>query len=71
MPKKISNQFASKVLMIRPTCFYLNQATFKDNKFMKKTNITKKISTQKARKEWTAMKRNITKSGVEVVMHDQ
>lgn len=47
MPKKLlkisksGENFASHVLMVEPTCFFLNEETFKDNKFMQKTSDSK------------------------------
>ena len=37
--------WASKVLMIKPTCFYLNEETFGDNKFMVRSKLSKKKTT--------------------------
>ena len=50
LTKKISKGkkgqiWAKKVLMIRPSCFYLNEETFGDNKFMERTKLTKKKTT--------------------------
>ena len=33
---KFSSVFASKVLMVEPTHFFVNEETFQDNKFMNK-----------------------------------
>lgn len=39
---------ASKVLMVEPTGFFLNEETFKDNKFMQRVNDSRKKTTDKA-----------------------
>lgn len=47
--------FASRVLMVEPTHFFLNEETFADNKFMTKVQIEQKESTQKAIEEFHAL----------------
>jgi hypothetical protein len=44
-PKDSYSHIASHVLMIEPTQFFLNEETFKDNKFMQRVDQSKKEST--------------------------
>ncbi len=39
MSTKTASVFASKVLMVEPTHFFLNEETFADNKFMNKVQL--------------------------------
>ena len=41
-------EFASKVLMVEPTAFYLNEETLEDNKFMERVKASRKQSTKEA-----------------------
>ena len=45
-------EFASKVLMVEPTHFFLNEETFADNKFMNKVSDDMHTSSQKAKDEF-------------------
>ena len=44
--------FTSKVLMVEPTHFFLNEETFADNKFMNKVQEDQATSSKKAKEEF-------------------
>ena len=46
------NMYASKVLMVEPTHFFLNEETFQDNKFMNKVQMDQRDSSLKAIEEF-------------------
>ena len=52
--------------MIKPTCFYLNEATVGDNKFMQRTKESKQVTTRKAVKEFEKMVLNLKKHKIQV-----
>lgn len=62
---------ASKVLMVEPTGFFLNEETFKDNKFMQRVNDSKKKTTDRAILEFKNMEANLKKNGIEVATYKQ
>ena len=69
--KLFSTQFTSKVLMVEPTHFFLNEETFADNKFMNKVTMSMEETTQKAIDEFRKFKEQIEKAGVEVEAYKQ
>ena len=63
--------FASRVLMVEPTHFFLNEETFADNKFMTKVEIERKESTKRAIEEFHGLAKAIRAQGIEVVTYKQ
>ena len=61
----------SHVLMVEPTQFFLNEETFKDNKFMERVKDSKSKTTQKAIAEFKKMADNLRKNGVTVSQYKQ
>ena len=59
MSAKIASTFASKVLMVEPTHFFLNEETFADNKFMNKVQLDQLQSSTKAKDEFKRFKEQI------------
>jgi len=57
---------ASRVLMVRPTCYYSNEETIADNKFMVRTKDSKEESTERAQTEFDEMVDNLTSNGITV-----
>ena len=71
-PKKVLfPHIASHVLMVEPTQFFLNEETFKDNKFMERVKDSKQKTTQKAIQEFKKMAENLKKNGVTVTQYKQ
>ena len=64
------NHFAKRVLMIRPTNFYLNLEASKDNKFMNKTQMTAGETTKLAQREFDSLRSALEKVGVEVTCYN-
>jgi len=52
MSTKMAPTFASKVLMVEPTHFFLNEETFADNKFMNKVQLDQLQSSTDAKHEF-------------------
>jgi hypothetical protein len=52
MSTKKASTFASKVLMVEPTHFFLNEETFADNKFMNKVQLDQLESSTNAKEEF-------------------
>jgi hypothetical protein len=50
--------------MVEPTQFFLNEETFKDNKFMERVKSSKEQSSKKAIQEFKNMASNLQKNGV-------
>ena len=50
----LKNLYAKRVLMVKPTSFFFNEATATDNAFMSTTKATREETTAKALQEWTA-----------------
>ena len=59
MSTKKSSTFASKVLMVEPTHFFLNEETFADNNFMNKVQLDQLESSTKAKEEFYKFKNQI------------
>ena len=57
--------------MVEPTNFFLNEETFKDNKFMQRVKESNLKTTNKAIKEFWTMVNNLKKNGIEVVTYKQ
>ena len=57
--------------MVEPTQFFLNEETFKDNKFMVRVADSKKKSSQQAIGEFKKMAENLKKSGIKVTIYKQ
>jgi hypothetical protein len=53
--------------MVEPTNFYLNEETFKDNKFMHKVHEDNKISSAKAVEEYKRFVEVLKKNDIDVV----
>ena len=52
MSTKTASTFASKVLMVEPTHFFLNEETFADNTFMNKVQLDQLQSSTDAKDEF-------------------
>ena len=52
MSTKTASTCASKVLMVEPTHFFLNEETFADNKFMNKVQLDQLQSSSDAKDEF-------------------
>ena len=63
--------FASKVLMVEPTHFFLNEETFADNKFMNNVQMDQLQSSQKAKEEFHRFADEIRKNDIDVVAYQQ
>ena len=63
--------YATKVLMVEPTHFFLNEETFTDNKFMNKVQLDQIESSKQAKEEFHRFREEIIKHGVEVVSYKQ
>ncbi len=55
--KETTSQFTNRAIMVEPTHFFLNEETFKDNKFMNKVEedpllSMKHTSSKKAKEEY-------------------
>ena len=57
--KVLYPHITSHVLMVEPTQFFLNEETFKDNKFMERVKDSKSKSTQEAIQEFKKMAENL------------
>ena len=64
-------QFASKVLMVRPTNFFLNAETFEDNKFMHQVNESQSVTTKKAQTEFDGFVDMLKENKVDVEVYHQ
>jgi hypothetical protein len=62
--------FAKRVLMIRPTNFYLNLEASADNKFMNSTTLSVAETTKLAQKEFDSLRYGLQNAGVEVECYD-
>ena len=69
--KVLYPHITSHVLMVEPTQFFLNEETFKDNKFMERVKDSKSKSTQEAIQEFKKMAENLKKNGVTVSQYKQ
>ena len=57
--------------MIKPTCFFLNEETFGDNKFMERSSLSRDKSTKQAIKEFDNMVKNLRANGITVQIEKQ
>ena len=69
--KTAASVFASKVLMVEPTHFFLNEETFADNKFMNKVQLDQLQSSTKAKDEFKRFREQIQKADIEVETYSQ
>ncbi len=69
--KRNYTTFTSRVLMVEPTHFFLNEETFQDNKFMNKVQLNQLQSSQKAKDEFFQFRENIHKNHIDVVTYKQ
>jgi hypothetical protein len=71
LKRGLPSNFARRVLMVEPTHFFLNEETFKDNKFMNKVQLDQLQSSNQAKEEFWRFRDNIERHEVEVLTYKQ
>jgi len=66
-----SHIFANEVLMVEPTCFFTNEETKEDNKYMNEVNFSKQQMQEQSLKEFKEYVKLLQENGIKVHLYKQ